>query len=302
MGTMTSIEKNLDDSRIPLIELRDGYSIPQLGLGVFQLHGETCYNSVRAALEAGYRHIDTAAVYGNEEEVGRAISDAIAAGDVTREELFITTKLWNDSHDRVRDAFHESLTKLGLDYVDLYLLHWPLEKLGQYGGAYRKMLELRAEQKTASVGVCNCYPEVLDDITSATGDTPVVNQIEVHPGFSQEALRADNSRRGIITEAWSPLAAGQNFDAGDIHSELKRIADNHGVTVGQAIIRWHIQRGDIVIPRSSNLGRIAENADVFGFELTDEEVAQIVRLNRSTGRRGPDPLTFYAGTELEDAK
>ncbi|OFO15607.1 aldo/keto reductase [Corynebacterium sp. HMSC22B11] len=294
---MPTITQNLDNnSDIPLLTMNDGRQIPQLGFGTFQLSGETCYNAVRAAITAGYRHIDTAAVYGNEEEVGRAIQDAIDAGEVTRDQLFVTTKLWNDSHDRVAGALDASLERLGLDYVDLYLIHWLVEKIGMFATAYRDMVTLREQGKTASVGVCNSYPEVLDKMIEASGDTPAVNQIEVHPGFNQDELRAENAKRGILTESWSPLKQGQNLD----NPAFQAIADAHGVTVAQVIIRWHIQRGDVVIPRSSKPERIRSNADVFGFQLTEDQMQRITAIEEGeAGRRGPNPHTFYEGTSLQ---
>lgn len=278
------------------IELNDGRTIPQIGLGVWQLSDDETYSSVRAAIEAGYRHIDTAAIYGNEEAVGRAVADAISAGDVTREDMFITTKLWNGDQERGQEAFQESLTKLGMDYVDLYLLHWPAPKNGTFIKAYESMVKIQQNGGARSIGVCNFYDEVLDELASATGHTPAVNQIEIHPGFSQGAQRSDNARRGIVSEAWSPLGQGQNLS----DPTIEEIASRHGVSAAQAIIRWHIQRGDVVIPRSSNPGRVVENFRVFDFELTQEEMESLTAMDRNDGRVGPDPLTFHAGTPAHE--
>ena len=276
----------------PAVELNDGKTIPQLGLGVWQLSDEDTYTSVRAAIEAGYRHIDTAAIYGNEEAVGRAIADAVQAGDVQREELFVTTKLWNADQARGKAAFAESQQKLGLDYVDLYLLHWPCPKAGKFVQAYDVLAEIQQSGGATSIGVCNFYPEALDALKQA-GHTPAVNQIEIHPGFSQAEQRADNRDRGIVTEAWSPLGQGQNLT----DPTIAKIAAEHGVSVAQAIIRWHIQRGDVVIPRSSKVERVRQNFDVFGFELSADEVSAIEALDAEDGRIGGDPLTFHAGLE-----
>lgn len=277
-----------------MVELADGNQIPQLGLGVWQLNDQDTYSSVRAAIKAGYRHIDTAAIYGNEQPVGHAIADAVIAGEVSRADLFVTTKLWNADQENVEEAFAKSLDNLGLDYVDLYLLHWPCPAAGTYVQAYEDMVKIRESGRAKSIGVCNFYPEALDDLKKA-GHTPAVNQIEIHPGFSQVEQRADNKARGIVTESWSPLGQGQNL----LDPTIAKIAANHGATVAQAIIRWHIQRGDVVIPRSSKEERVRENFDVFGFELTDDEVKAINDLDREDGRVGPDPRDFNTGTSAE---
>lgn len=274
-----------------LLPLNDGNTIPQLGLGVWQLNDEDTYASVRAGIAAGYRHIDTAAIYGNEEPVGRAVADAIEAGEVSREDLFITTKLWNKDQTSGEAAFEASLQRLGMDYVDLYLLHWPCPEAGTFVQAYESMAKVQASGAAKSIGVCNFYPEALDALKEA-GFVPAVNQIEVHPGLSQAEQRADNERRGIVTEAWSPLGQGQNLQLPLITS----LAQEHGVTPAQVIIRWHLQRGDVVIPRSSKPERVRENFDVFGFELSAEEIASIEQLDRADGRIGPDPREFHADT------
>lgn len=276
------------------LKLNDGHTIPQLGLGVWQLNDQDTYTSVRAAIEVGYRHIDTAAIYGNEETVGKAVADAISNGEVTREDLFITTKLWNADQQRGREAFEESLSKLGMDYVDLYLLHWPCPAAGTFVQAYESMAAINESGAAKSIGVCNFYPEALDELDKA-GFTPAVNQIEIHPGFSQRDQREDNARRGIVTESWSPLGQGKNLTDPTIGA----IASNHGVSVAQAIIRWHIQRGEVVIPRSSKVERVRENFDVFGFELSEDEVKEIEQLDRTDGRVGPDPREFNTGTSAE---
>lgn len=270
------------------LALNDGNAIPQFGLGVWQLNAADTESSIRAALECGYRHIDTAMIYGNEEAVGKAVADAIAAGDVTREELYITTKLWNDKHNDPETGLDESLQRLGLDYVDLYLMHWPCPAADLYVRAWEGIIAGREAEKTRSIGVCNFYEETLDRIIEATGVTPAVNQVEIHPGWSQNDLRAVNEKRGIVTEAWSPLGQGQNLS----DETITVIAEAHGVTPAQAIIRWHIQRGDVVIPRSSKPERVRENADVFGFELSAADMDAITALDVAEGNVGPDPREF----------
>ena len=277
------------DSKNNPITLNDGQEIPQLGLGVWELSPEDAYSSVRAAITAGARHIDTAAIYGNEKDVGRAVADAIAEGEVTRDELFITTKLWNadQGFDEAKKAIDVSLANLGLDYVDLYLIHWPAAKEERYIDSWKAMVDLRAEGKTTSIGVANFYPEVLDAITDATGVVPAINQIELHPGLSQTKQRADDAKRGIVTQSWTPLGRGL-FD----HPVLTAIAEKYGVTPAQVIIRWHLQQGIVVFPRSSKPERVRENLDVDGFELTDEDLAAITALDddeTAAGRIGADP-------------
>ncbi|OLT55503.1 aldo/keto reductase [Corynebacterium sp. CNJ-954] len=271
------------------VTLNDGQEIPQLGLGVWELSPEDAYSSTRAALTAGARHIDTAAAYGNEKDVGRAIADAIAEGEVTRDDLYITTKLWNadQAPGKAADAIDTSLANLGLDHVDLWLIHWPLPSYGRYVEAWRSLIAAREAGKTTSIGVSNFYPEVLDEIIDATGVVPAVNQIELHPGLSQAAQRADDAKRGIVTEAWSPLGRGL-LD----HPVITAIAGEHGVNPAQVIVRWHLQQGIVVFPRSRQPERVRQNLDVDGFELTEGQIAQITALDDDTdaaGRVGADP-------------
>lgn len=279
-------------------ELNDGNVIPQLGLGVWQLSDQDTYTSCRAAISVGYRHIDTAAIYGNEEAVGRAVSDAIEAGDIKREELFVTTKLWNSDQERASEAIDESLKQLGLDYVDLYLMHWPCPEHGKYIQAYEQLVDIQRAGKAKSIGVCNFYQEALDDIIKATAHTPAVNQIEIHPGFSQTVQRSDNARRGIVTESWSPLGQGQNLK----EPVIANIAARHNVSPAQVIIAWHLHRGDVVIPRSSNPQRVEENFNIWDIQLSETEIEAINVMDHPDGRIGPDPKTFHAGTPAEKSE
>lgn len=286
MGRMT--EKTFPTT----VTLNDGNEIPQLGFGVYKLKEEECVTAVRHAIEVGYRHIDTAAIYGNEEQVGNAIRDAIAAGDVTREDLFITTKVWNDRQgtDETTRAFQGSLSRLGLDYVDCYLIHWPCPRKGLAVETFNAMAKIQGLGAIRSIGVSNFYAETLDEIISGTGITPVLNQIELHPGFSQSELREVNRERGIATEAWSPIGRGRGLD----NPVIRRIAEEHDRTPAQVMLRWHLQLGNTVIPKSAHPKRISENFDIFDFHLGDRDMECITSLDDSAiaGRIGPDPLTF----------
>jgi 2,5-diketo-D-gluconate reductase A len=271
---------------IPDITLNDGRAIPQLGFGVFKVDPAQTERIVSDALEVGYRHIDTAAIYGNEEGVGRAI----AASGIPRDELFVTTKLWNadqGSHS-ARAALATSLEKLGLDHVDLYLIHWPRPDLDRYVASWQTLEQLRGEGLTSSIGVSNFHRPHLERLLAETDTVPAVNQIELHPAFAQRELRAFGDEHGIRTEAWGPLGQGKY----DLFSEepIAAAAEAHGVTPAQVVIRWHLQQGIIVFPKSSTRERIAENFDVFGFELADDEIAAIDALDRGQ-RVGADPDT-----------
>ncbi|MCX6501599.1 MAG: aldo/keto reductase [Microbacterium sp.] len=271
---------------IPLISLNDGNSIPQLGFGVFKVDPAETERIVTEALEVGYRHIDTAAVYGNEEGVGRAI----AASGIPRDELFITTKLWNSEQgsDTSGAALDTSLQKLGLDSVDLYLIHWPRPDLDRYVDTFRVMEQLRSEGLTRSIGVSNFHQPHLQRIFDETGTVPAVNQIELHPGFAQRELRAFQEPLGIHTEAWGPLGQGKYDLFGE--KAVSAAASAHSVAPAQVVIRWHLQQGIIVFPKSSTRARMAENFDVFGFELTDAEIDAINAIDRGQ-RVGADPDT-----------
>ncbi|WP_047241321.1 aldo/keto reductase [Corynebacterium epidermidicanis] len=277
---------------IPSVSFRDGSEYPQLGLGTWKLRGEDAIRAVRAAIELGYRHIDTAALYKNEEEVGRAIKEAIAAGDVTRDELCVTTKLWHTDQgaDKAADAFQTSLRNLGLDYLDLYLIHWPWPSAGKFVATFEVMAKMQGMGTVQSIGVSNFFPDALDELVAKTGITPAVNQVELHPGFSQESLRAYHEQHGIVTAAWSPLGQGTLLE----NDTVRDIAQATGKTPAQVILRWHIQLGNMVIPKSQSPERLAENAAIFDFELTADQMAQLTALDNATGlgRIGPDPLEF----------
>lgn len=272
--------------RIPLTTLNDGYDFPLLGLGTYKLKGEETEQIVRTAIELGYRHIDTASLYGNEVEVGKAINAAIAAGDVTREELFVTTKLWNDDQDRVAEAYEESLRRLDLEFIDLYLVHWPWPQNGRYVEAFEQIAQLQGLGRLQSAGVANFYPEVLDEVIEKTGVTPVLNQVELHVGFTQPELREYHARHDIVTEAWAPLARGGNFD----DPEIRAIADAHSATPAQVSLAYLMRLGCSVVPKTANAQRLVENLAAVDVQLSDEDVAA---LDRVTGERlSGDPRTF----------
>ncbi len=270
----------------PLLELTDGHQIPQLGFGVFQVPPEETRQAVAHALQAGYRLIDTAAAYGNEAEVG----EAIAASGLPRSELFVTTKLWNDDqgHANALGAFDHSLERLGLEYVDLYLIHWPAPSRGRYVETWKALGELNADGRARSIGVSNFTIQNLEEIITATDVVPAVNQVELHPRLIQTDLRSFHREHGIVTEAWSPLGRG-----GDLLEEpvLEEIAARYGRTPAQVVLRWHVQIGNVAIPRSVTPSRIQENFQIFDFALSDDEVRAIDGLDAGS-RIGPDPATF----------
>jgi 2,5-diketo-D-gluconate reductase A len=276
----------MSSTAIPTVALNNGVVIPQVGLGVFQTkEGAEVERAVSSALEAGYRLIDTAAIYGNEAGVGRAIK----ASGVPREELFITTKLWNNSHafDDALRAFDESLAKLGCDYVDLYLIHWPLPMEGKYTEAWRALEQIAASGRARAIGVSNFKPHHLDTLLAESTVVPAVNQIELHPMFQQRATRAYCAERGIAVESYSPLMrAGEAIE----HPTIARLAQAHRRTPAQIILRWHVQSGLIVIPKSVTPERIRENIALFDFELSDEDMRAIGDMDREQ-RIGADPDT-----------
>ncbi|MDX3076875.1 aldo/keto reductase [Streptomyces sp. MI02-7b] len=270
---------------IPHLTLNNGVTMPQLGFGVFQVPDAETAAAVTTALESGYRSIDTAAIYGNEAGVGQAL----AASGIPRDELFVTTKLWNadQGYDSTLAAFDASLARLGLDHVDLYLIHWPAPAHDRYPDTWRAFEKIRSEGRARAIGVSNFQPEHLRRLMDESGVTPAVNQVELHPRLQQRELRAFHARHGIATEAWSPLAQGALLADPAVTS----IADRLGRTPAQVILRWHLQHGTIVIPKSVTPERIRQNLDVFGFDLTDSDIAAIDALDDG-GRIGPDPDTF----------
>lgn len=267
---------------IPSITLNDGNTIPQFGLGVFLMKPEITQEYVAFALANGYRHIDTAAIYGNEREVGLAIAES----GIPRDELFITTKLWNSRQSDAPAALAESLEKLGLDHVDLYLIHWPTPKFDTYIEAWQALEGLRAEGLTRSIGVSNFNENHLRRVIAEGTVVPAVNQIELHPTLAQPELKAVNDELGIATEAWGPLGKG------DLDEDVVvRIAEKLGKSPAQVILRWHIQHGNIVFPKSQNNDRLLANAQIFDFELSDDDILAIDELDRDN-RHGPDPEVF----------
>ena len=272
-------------SQVPSITLPGNVEIPQLGFGVFQVPPEETAEAATRALLAGYRHLDTAAAYRNEAGVGQAIH---AAG-LDRDDVFITTKCFNDDHgfQQAQRALKDSLARLGMEHVDLYLIHWPAPSQDRYVETWQALIELQAQGLTRAIGVSNFQPAHLARIVDETGVTPVVNQVELHPRLQQHGLRREHADRGIVTEAWSPLAKGQVLD----DPAIVELAAAHERTPAQVVIRWHLQLGNVVIPKSVTPERIEENFDVFDFHLSEAEMAAIERLDVAE-RTGPDPDTF----------
>ena len=276
-------------SPIPNITLNDGNTIPQLGFGVFQIAPRDTAQAVSKALEIGYRHIDTAEMYGNEKGVG----EAIRASGLERGEVFVTSKLNNGFHrpDDARKAFSTTLSELGFDYLDLFLIHWPLPTLygGDFVSTWKMLEEFYRDGRARSIGVSNFQIEHLQRLAAETDQVPSVNQIEVHPYFTNEAVRAYGREHRITTEAWSPIAQGKVL--GD--PTITELAAKVGKTPAQVVLRWHIQRGDIVFPKSTTPSRMKENFDLFDFELERADISRISALNRGeSGRVGPNPDTF----------
>ncbi|WP_029149266.1 aldo/keto reductase [Microbacterium indicum] len=273
---------------VPTVKLASGYDIPQLGFGVFLVPADEAERAVSEALEVGYRHIDTAAIYRNEEGVGAAI----AKSGIPREELFVTTKLWNDrqSGEQPHDAIRESLDKLGLEYVDLYLTHWPTPQKDTYVNAWEKLIEIRDAGLSRSIGVSNHLPEHLDRLVAETGVVPSVDQIELHPALHQADVLAWAEANGMKIEAWGPLGQGKYplFE----NPAVAAAAEAHGKSPAQIVIRWHLQRGFIVFPKSVRRERMEQNLDVFDFELTADEIAGIDAIDPGdgSGRVGSHPL------------
>lgn len=267
------------------IAFNDGKSIPQVGLGVWQTPNDTAVIAVKAALDAGYRHIDTAAAYQNEQGVG----EGMKASGLDRKDIYLTTKLWNDDQgfDATLRTFEKSLKQLGTDYVDLYLIHWPSAHRGKYRDTWKALVRLKEEGRARSIGVSNFAGEHLEAIIGDTGVTPVINQIELHPDFQQKALRAVHDKLGIKTQSWSPLGQGQLL----ANPVIAKLARKLGKTPAQVIIRWHIQNGLVVIPKSVTPSRIVENFQVFDFELDAAAMQALNALDDAGARIGPDPMT-----------
>jgi 2,5-diketo-D-gluconate reductase A len=276
-------------ANVPNLSLNDGNTIPQLGFGVFQVPPEDTARITGQAFEAGYRHIDTAEMYRNEKGVGEAIRDS----GIPREELFITSKLNNGLHEpeKAREAFAQSLSELGLDHLDLFLIHWPLPTQydGDFVSTWKTLIEFKRDGRARSIGVSNFQPDHLARLAAETDVVPAVNQVEVHPYFGNEDVRAANEAAGILTESWSPIAQGAVLD----DDVITKIAAEVGRTPAQVTLRWHIQRGDIVFPKSSTPERMAENFALFDFELDDDAIKAITALDRGEGgRTGPNPDSF----------
>jgi 2,5-diketo-D-gluconate reductase A len=270
----------------PTLKFHDGHSIPQLGFGVWQVPPETTADVVSKAIAAGYRLVDTAAGYGNEAGVG----EAIAASGLDRADIFLTTKLANVDHgyDNAFKALEESLDKLGTDYVDLYLIHWPRPAIGVFRETWKAMVKLKGEGRARSIGVSNFTAAHIDAITADTGEKPVLNQIELHPRFQQRKMRAYDTSQDIVTQSWSPLGRGKITE----NAVLSEIGAQYGKTWAQVVIRWHLQIGLSLIPRSVTPHRIKSNFDVIDFELSAADMAKIAALDAADGRDGPDPDTM----------
>ncbi|NYG54506.1 aldo/keto reductase [Nocardioides perillae] len=274
---------------VPNLTLHDRTTIPQLGFGTYQVPPEDTEQVVSQALEIGYRHVDTAQMYQNEAGVGAAL----AASGIARDQLYVTSKLNNGFHrpDDARRAFDGTLEALGLDRIDLFLIHWPLPTLydGDFVSTWQTLASFVEDGRAASVGVSNFEPDHLDRIVAETGVVPVVNQVEVHPYFGNEAVRAANARHGVVTEAWSPIAQGAVLD----DPVLTSIAEEKGKSAAQVALRWHVERGDVVFPKSVTPERMRQNFEIFDFELSADEVDRISGLDRGEdGRTGPHPATF----------
>jgi 2,5-diketo-D-gluconate reductase A len=265
------------------VAMVDGSRIPRLGFGTWQIPDHQATAAVSEAISAGYRLIDTASLYRNEQGVGRAI----ASSGVPREELFVTTKLWNDQHgfEQTLRALDESLVRLGMDYVDLYLIHWPVPRREAYVESWKALVELREQGLARSIGVSNFNPSHLERIVDETGVVPALNQVELHPLFQQRDLRAFHAARGIVTQSWSPLAKGKLLD----NDTILRIARKHGKSPAQVILRWHLDSDLITIPKSVTPGRIRENIAIFDFSLDGDDLSQIGELDEPYGRLGLDP-------------
>jgi diketogulonate reductase-like aldo/keto reductase len=270
----------------PTMVLNNGVEIPQLGLGVFKVPAAETERVVRDALEIGYRHVDTAALYGNEEGVGAAVR----ASGCGRDEVFVTSKVWNDDqgYDATLRAFDRTMRLLGLDVLDLYLIHWPTPRRDRYVETWRALERLHTDGRIRAIGVSNFQPDHLRRLVDETEVVPAVNQVELHPYLQQHDLRKTHDELGIVTEAWGPIARGGELLRDPV---VSRLAEKHGRTPAQVVLRWHVQLGHVVIPKSVNAARMRENLDVFGFELGEDDMAAIASLDRGE-RTGPDPDTM----------
>lgn len=268
------------------VVFHDGNTAPQLGLGVWQIEPEHTASIVCSAIEHGYRLVDTAAIYDNEREVGQGLRDS----GIKREDLFVSSKVWNDSHghDSTKEALYASLDKLQLDYIDLYLIHWPVPQNRLYVQTWEMLINLRNEGLIKSIGVCNFNEHHLQTLLDKTGVLPVLNQIELHPGFQQSALRQFHLDHSIHTQAWSPMGFGQFWD----DSVLQSLADKHNKSIAQIILRWQMQLGNLALTKSTSLERLQENMDIFSFSLDHQDLLAIQTLNQDAGRIGPDPEVF----------
>lgn len=278
-------------STSPLLTLNDGKKIPQLGFGVYKTPNDEVEAAIECAFEAGYRHIDTAKLYGNEEGVGRAVRNS----GLERSSVFVTTKVWNDDHGRekTRRACEESLERLGLDYVDLYLIHWPMPMNGLAVDTWEELIRLREEDLVTSIGVANSPAQRIDELTEATGVVPVLNQIELNPYFAQNDLREANRERGVLSQAWAPLHRGKGLFDEPI---IREIAERLEATPAQVVLAWHLALGTIAIPKSVTPSRIRENFGALNVRLTPEDLAAIAALDRGeAGRTGFDPETMERG-------
>ncbi|GAA1243015.1 aldo/keto reductase [Prauserella halophila] len=271
---------------IPTVELNNGVTMPQVGYGVYQVPPDETAVAVTAALEAGYRSIDTATLYGNESGVGRAVRDS----GIPRDDLFLTTKLWNDAqgYDAALKAFDASLAELGTDYVDLYLIHWPVPEAGLYPETWRALEKINADGRARAIGVSNFQPHHLDTLAENSGVVPAVNQVEAHPFLQQATVREYDAAHGIVTEAWSPLAKGGELLADPVVTAL---ADHHGRTPAQIVLRWHLQLGNVIIPKSATPSRMTANLQLFDFALDEDDMTRLAGLDRGE-RTGPDPDTL----------
>lgn len=272
-------------SDVPVIQLNDGVEIPQLGFGTFQIHQDVAKDVTLAAIEVGYRHLDTAQMYGNERGVGAAVR----ASGIDRSEFFVTSKLNNSFHDHddALEAFRRTLADLDVGYVDLFLIHWPLPEVGDYVETWKAMIQIAQSDECRSIGVSNFQRNHLERLFRETDVVPSINQIEVHPYFSQNDLRSFCDDHGIVVEAWSPIAQGRVLS----DEALMAVGQECGKSSAQVALRWHIQRGDIVFPKSANPGRMAQNLDIFDFELSSDQMARVESLDRGQ-RIGPDPDDF----------